>query len=269
MKDKEWDKEIDAKLWASLMDSHKSSPVLYSFIASVLASIGLATNSQTTILGSMLLSPIGSLINKNNVASLLTKRGYNVNKSYSHWIRPLIVVILIAIGVSYLFGLIFSKLVDPFTGEKVSKNWPTEEMKSRADPINAFYMIFIALVCGVALPMTILSNSSVKFVAIGIASALIPPLANIGISLSQNDSDYRSKSIKTGISIFLINVLLLWLPSKYLFNSFVQNKNNFKIIEQIANSWDLTGISKSQKGISKPSDGERFTGCRAGELKKK
>ena len=35
MKDKEWDKEIDAKLWASLMDSHRSSPVLYSFIASL------------------------------------------------------------------------------------------------------------------------------------------------------------------------------------------------------------------------------------------
>lgn len=268
MKDKEWEKEIDAKLWASLMDSHKSSPVLYSFIASVLASIGLATNSQTTILGSMLLSPIGSLINKNNVASLLASRGYTVNKSYSHWIRPLIVVIIIAITVSYLFGLIFSRFVDPFSGEKVTKNWPTEEMKSRAEPINAFYMIFIALVCGIALPMTILSNSSVKFVAIGIASALIPPLANIGISLSQDDSDYRSKSIKTGFLIFLINVLLLWLPSKYLFKSFVQNKNRFKIIEQIANSWDLTGITKTAEGIRRPSNGERFTGCRAGELKK-
>ena len=41
------------------------------------------------------------------------------------------------------------------------------------------------------------------------------------------------------------------------------------MIEQIANSWDLTGISKSQKGIAKPSDGVRHTGCRAGELKKK
>ena len=112
MKDKDWDKEIDAKLWASLMDSHRSSPVLYSFIASVLASIGLATNSQTTILGSMLLSPIGSLINKNSIASLLKNRGYEVTKSYSHWFRPLLVVIFIAITVSYLFGVIFSKLVD-------------------------------------------------------------------------------------------------------------------------------------------------------------
>ena len=45
--------------------------------------------------------------------------------------------------------------------------------------------------------------------------------------------------------------------------------NNFKIIEQIANSWDLTGVSKGSVGISKPSGGERYTGCRAGELKKK
>ena len=55
---------------------------------------------------------------------------------------------------------------------------------------------------------------------------------------------------------------------KYLFKSFVQNKNRFKIIEQIANSWDLTGITKTAEGIRRPSNGERFTGCRAGELKK-
>lgn len=266
MKDSSFETDIDAKLWTSLMDSHKSSPVLFSFIASFLASIGLATNSQTTILGAMLLSPIGSLINKNTVASLLISRGHNVGKSYSHWIRPLIVVIAITLLVSYLFGAIFSKFVDPFTGVKVSETWPTEEMKSRSNPINAFYMIFIALVCGIALPMAILTNSSVKFVAIGIATALIPPVANIGISLSVKDVKYKKQSIITGASIFLINVFLLWIPSKYLLKIFTKNRNAFKQIEQIMNTWDLTGLSKNYGMETTVKD--RFKGCRMGELKK-
>ena len=244
MSQKDFDKEIDERLWISLKDSHKSSPVLFSIISSFLASIGLATNSQTTILGAMLLSPIGSLINKNTVASTLRSRGYDISKSYSHWIKPLLIVIGITLLMSYIFGTVFSKFVDPFSGKRVADTWPTEEMKSRADPINAFYMIFIALVCGVALPMAILTNSSVKFVAIGIATALIPPLANIGISLSLKDKEYRSQSIKTGALIFVINVCLLWLPSKYLLQVFTKNRNIFKQVEQLANTWDLSGLTK-------------------------
>ena len=244
MSQTQFDKEIDEKLWNSLKDSHKSSPVLFSFISSFLASIGLATNSQTTILGSMLLSPIGSLINKNTVAELLINRGFTIEKSYNHWIKPLIIVIIITLFVSYLFGLLFSKIVDPFTGRNVSETWPTEEMKSRANPVNALYMIFIALVCGIALPMAILTNNSVKFVAIGIATALIPPLANIGISLSSKDFEYKKQAAITGSAIFIINVFLLWLPSKYLLKIFAKNRNIFKQIEQIANTWDLTGLTK-------------------------
>jgi len=44
-------------LQKQLKESHRSSPILMSFVAGGLASIGLATNSATTILGSMLLSP--------------------------------------------------------------------------------------------------------------------------------------------------------------------------------------------------------------------
>ena len=227
-----------------LGESHRSSPVLMSFVAGGLASIGLATNSATTILGSMLLSPIGSLLNKSNIYWLLKKHRVTLDKKYSHWIVPLIMVMIITIGVSFILGTIFSNLKNPFNGKPLTENWPTQEMKDRAEPINAIYMIFIALLCGIALPISIIMESGVRFVAIGIATALIPPLANVGLAFSFKEDNmfdnnykmtYRQKAIIVGISIFLINTILLYFPSKYLLNVFVQEDNIFKRIEKFFN----------------------------------
>ena len=80
-------------------------------------------------------------------------------------------------------------------------------------------------------------GKGVRFVAIGIATALIPPLANVGLAFSfkesnsldkQYDLSYKQKAIIVGISIFLINTILLYFPSKYLLNVFVQDDNIFK-----------------------------------------
>ena len=72
-------------LQRQLKDAHRSSPILMSFVAGGLASIGLSTNSATTIIGSMLLSPIGSLINKSNIYWLLNNNGIRMKEKYSHW----------------------------------------------------------------------------------------------------------------------------------------------------------------------------------------
>ena len=92
-------------------------------------------------------------------------------------------------------------------------------MLERANPINSIYMIFIALLCGIALPISIIMDSGVRFVAIGIATALIPPLANIGLALSLDDRftynilvliwlikqmTYKQRAILLGLQYFLI-----------------------------------------------------------------
>ncbi len=227
-----------------LKESHRSSPILMSFVAGGLASIGLATNSATTILGSMLLSPIGSLINKSNIYWLLNKHRVKMDKKYSHWVLPLFMVMLITVSISFLLGKIFSNLKNPFNNKRLTENWPTQEMRDRAEPINIIYMIFIALLCGIALPISIIMGSGVRFVAIGIATALIPPLANVGLAFSYNESNdidknygytYKQKAILVGLSIFLINLILLYFPSKYLLNVFVQENNIFKRIEKMFN----------------------------------
>ena len=112
-------------------------------------------------------------------------------------------------------------------------------MKERANPINAIYMIVIALVCGIALPLSIIFNNNIRVVAIGIATALIPPLANIGLALGtfglEGHREYSTNAIITGAGIFLINLILLWLPSRYLLEVFSRKNNVFKRLENYFN----------------------------------
>ena len=238
-------KGIRDQLQTVLESNHKSSPILFGVIASTLATIGLATNSSTTLLGAMLLSPIGALIVKSNIYAVLKKHNCRVKKKYQFWGLSLIFVIAITLVLSFLIGKLFANIRNPFTGEKLNQKWPTNEMKDRADPSNGIYMIVIALMCGIALPMSILTNSSTRFVAIGIATALIPPLANIGLSFSMQTNDhlndeelyeYRRRAVITGVCIFVVNVLLLWIPNKYLLDIFVQKENWFKDVERATNS---------------------------------
>lgn len=165
------------------------------------------------------------------------------------------IVILFCIIISFILGKIFQNIKNPFSDEKLSKDWPNEEMLSRADPINAVYMIFIALLCGIALPIAIYMKSGVQLVAIGIATALMPPLANIGLALSINDgskvsfnnvfakytdnSNYKTRAVVTGTLIFIINMLLLWLPSKLLLKEIAKKNNIFKRFEGFFNSLSL------------------------------
>ena len=72
-----------------------------------------------------------------------------------------------------------------------------KEMLDRANPINSIYSI--ALLCGIALPISIIMNSGVRFVAIGIATALIPPLANIGLALSLDNDVSKTTSLEINV----------------------------------------------------------------------
>ena len=222
-----------------LKSSHRSKAFIFSIISSLLATIGLATNSVTILIGSMLLSPIGSLITKNIIYSFLKENtNLDVDVKYKSWITQLIMVLLITLTLSYLTGKLLQKIKNPYTGKYLSDSWPTHEMKERAKIFNAIYMIFIAILCGIALPIALVRNSEVNLVGIGIATALIPPIANIGLSLSMNKKteevkEYKKTAIITGISIFVINLILLWLPSKFLIKEISKKNSMIKYIEWI------------------------------------
>ena len=228
-----------------LKDSHKSSPVLMAILSSGLAAIGLATNSGTTILGSMLLSPISSLIISNNIIDIFKFKNIKFKKKYDKNIfNVLLIIICLSLITSIILGYIFV-IIESNYKKTTLFNWPTQEMKDRANPINSIYMIFIALICGLALPFSLIMNNGSKLIAIGIATALTPPLANIGLGISlklykffnknnlDNEiNDFISNSIMVGSIIFLINILLLYLPTKLLLKIFATDNNIFKKIEK-------------------------------------
>ena len=223
-------------LLISLNDSHNNNAFLMGIVASTLATIGLATNSQTTLIGSMLLSPIGALICKTILYSFLTQNGVKLNVKYQRWFLQIVMVLVITLIISFCLGKLFSVLKNPFTKEPLTKDWPTNEMRERAKPINAIYMIIIALMCGIALPISLINNSGTKLVAIGISTALIPPISNIGLSLSMDKNkykDYQKQAIITGSLIFLINCILLWVPSKFILPEISKETNIFKFIENV------------------------------------
>ena len=248
----------------ALIDSHHNNAFLMGTVSSALATIGLATNSQTTLLGAMLLSPIGSLLTKNILYSFLNKQNYTLDPKYKKWFIPIIMVLLITLLISFLIGKALQMFNNPFTGEKITKDWPTDQMLERADPINAFYMVFIALLCGVALPVALINNSGIKLVAIGIATALIPPIANIGLSLSLkkdtiNNKKYEENAILTGISIFVINCVLLWLPSKIILPILTKKNNIIRLIENVfIFPRILLNLKKYRKFIEIDTDGDGF-----------
>lgn len=229
----------------ALANSHRSNPILFCFVSTALAAVGLATNSQTTILGAMLLSPITSVINKSNLSWVMNHFNLNVKTTHSFWLKSLLIILVTALIVSFLLGKLLSVTTNPFTGERLVEKWPTQEMQMRANPVNAIYMIFIALMCSIVLPFTILSSSSsgVRVVAIGIATALIPPLANIGIALAMpEDSEDKDRQVEihkfrryaaiTGAAIFFINLFLLWIPSRYILAKIVEPGNFFHRLEK-------------------------------------
>jgi hypothetical protein len=207
-------------------------------ISACLATIGLVTNSQTTLLGSMLMSPIGSLITKNIIYNFLIKNNHKLDIKYKKWLMQIVIVLIVTLLISYLLGILFQKIKNPFTKEDLTENLPTSEMIDRANPNNIIYMIFISIFCGFALSIALVIDKGIKLVAIGIATALIPPIANIGLSLSlkeKNDEikDYKKNSITTGISIFIINAIFLWLPSKFMLPYLIKKNNIFRFIENI------------------------------------
>lgn len=226
-----------------LIDSHKSSPVLMGILSSGLAAIGLATNSGTTILGSMLLSPISSLIISNNIIDIFNFKNIKYKKKYDkNMLKALLIIIFLSLITSTVLGYVFIIIENNY--KKNIFNWPTQEMKDRANPINSLYMIFIALICGLALPFSLVMNNGSKLIAIGIATALTPPLANIGLGFSlkihkmfnnkidSKTNDFIYNSIMVGSIIFLINIILLYLPTKFLLKVFATDNNIFKKIEQ-------------------------------------
>ena len=138
-------------------------------VASVLAGLGLVSNSNATILASMLVSPImGPVI---GLAYGTTIHDWSMVKR-AMWVEFASLVICIVMGA--LIGLV--------TGPtSLSDDWPTPEMESRGDVVNLYIAFPVAFFSGLGVAVSILDDNTSSLVGVAISASLLPPAVNTGI----------------------------------------------------------------------------------------
>jgi len=138
-------------------------------IASIVAGLGLATDSATTVISSMLLSPI---------------MGPVIGMSYGLiiWDIPLIKRSARNELLSILACIIFGMIIGVTTfWTTMAEEWPTPEMKSRATRVTFLTGFPIAFFSGLGVALSVLDDSTSSLVGVAISASLLPPAVNCGI----------------------------------------------------------------------------------------
>lgn len=131
-------------------------------VACVVAGLGLATNSSTTVISSMLLSPI---------------MGPVIGMSYGFTIQdfPLVKRSIrneaISILICVIFGFILGAICYPFLNE----SWPTQEMLNRGTYTTFLTGFPIAFFSGLGVAVSVLDDSTSSLVGVAISASLLPP----------------------------------------------------------------------------------------------
>ena len=174
-------------------------------IGSIICGTGFVTNSETTVIGSMLISPIGSLIMKFGKEGF--KRKGNVRSKGQLMEYKLLAMIVVPIVIGFLCGYMFKQ---PGSTDVV-------EGRGKTLVDNPNLLVASAIIAGSA---GILFNwgDKITMVGIGIATALLPPLVAVGYSLGKEIKTNKNEGVQLGINdamassgLFAINFMALYL----------------------------------------------------------
>ena len=174
-------------------------------IGSIICSTGFTTNSETTVIGSMLISPIGSLIMKFGKEGF--KRKGRIRSKGQLMEYKLIAMFLVPIVTGFLFGFLAKQVPE------------TDVVEGRGKTLvkNPYLLLASAIIAASA---GVLFNwgDKITMVGIGIATALLPPLVAIGYSLGKEIKTNKNEGVQLGINdamassgLFAINFTALYL----------------------------------------------------------
>jgi uncharacterized hydrophobic protein (TIGR00271 family) len=138
-------------------------------VASVLAGLGLASNSSTMIISSMLVSPImGPVVGMAYGATIQDWRLF--------WtaFRTELLSLLVCVIMGLLLGLATGA-----TG--LGETWPTSEMVVRATWTNFLVALPVAFFSGLGVAVGLLDEQTSSLVGVAISASLLPPAVNAGI----------------------------------------------------------------------------------------
>jgi uncharacterized hydrophobic protein (TIGR00271 family) len=148
--------------------------------ASILAGLGLVSDSSTTVIASMLVSPImGPVVGMAYGATIHDWRLFRTA------FRTEIL--------SLVFCVVTGALVAACSGPTdLGSEWPTEEMSVRGTWQNFLVALPVALFSGLGVAVSLLDDQTSSLVGVAISASLLPPAVNAGILwvaywFSQND----------------------------------------------------------------------------------
>ncbi|CAJ1965711.1 unnamed protein product [Cylindrotheca closterium] len=178
-------------------------------VASILAGVGLITNSTVVIVASMLVSPIMGPV-----------MGITFGSRVLDWklARESAAVELGALAIAVLTGAVvgFAAAFSQYADE-----WPTPEMGSRGDVSGLITGIAIAIPSGMGVALSILGNNTASLVGVAISASLLPPAVNAGIcwafailisagAVDDNGEDFVTIGAISFV-LTLVNILCIWV----------------------------------------------------------
>jgi uncharacterized hydrophobic protein (TIGR00271 family) len=214
-------------------------------VASILAGLGLVSNSSATIIASMLVSPImGPVV------------GLAYGSTIADWkmvkrsIRTECFSLMFCILVGAVLGAITGK-----TG--LADDWPTSEMSTRGQLDTFLVALPVAFFSGLGVAVSLLDDQTNSLVGVAISASLLPPAVNAGIlwvayvfvrggvlapaasplietypaaaspvvetytGITTDEEDYNSKEYRRmgfySLFVTLANILLIWISGMLMF----------------------------------------------------
>jgi uncharacterized hydrophobic protein (TIGR00271 family) len=197
-------------------------------VASILAGLGLVSNSSATIIASMLVSPImGPVVGLAYGTTICDWK--MVKRSIRTECFSLIFCILV--------GAVIGALTGP-TG--LADDWPTSEMTTRGQLDTFLVALPVAFFSGLGVAVSLLDDQTNSLVGVAISASLLPPAVNAGIlwvayafvkggvlgeptkfDNLNDEEEYDSKEYRRAgfFSLFvtLANILLIWISGMLMF----------------------------------------------------
>ena len=163
---------------------------LYLILASIIAVCGFVANSNTMLVGSMLLAPF--------FTPIITTNQFDFTQStLTRSLTLLLFGIIVAAGIGYVATIWWG--IDKETKEmKDRAEW--NQISNQTTKVN----YIIPFITGVAVAIAYETSDIIPMVGAGIAISILPPIVNAGMYLGQVNIEKAKNSLKLGlINLFI------------------------------------------------------------------
>jgi uncharacterized hydrophobic protein (TIGR00271 family) len=190
-------------------------------VASILAGLGLVSNSSATIIASMLVSPImGPVVGMAYAATIQDWRLFR-DAARTEFL-------------SLIFCIVSGAAIGSCTGwTHLAEDWPTQEMETRGTWQNFMVALPVAFFSGLGVAVSVLDQQTSSLVGVAISASLLPPAVNAGVLWvaflyyekgrlpELHDTSYERSDFRIGgsvsLALTLANIVLIIGSSMLMF----------------------------------------------------